>query len=126
MHDCDVGPAPLDQRKRHQVDPSAGLKDIMKRRPTDPSDRLGELLPDVWIAAYPDAPRRVASRQITESFGEFQRLAALERIRYRTPTAGQRGEMNRLSRSSGGIPMNRRFVALSAVLCLVAMVFFVS
>lgn len=47
--------------KRHGVDPFAYLKDILKRLPTYPADRLGELLPDAWIAANPEARRRVAS-----------------------------------------------------------------
>jgi hypothetical protein len=47
--------------KRHQVDPFAYLKDILKRLPTHPADRLDELLPDALIAANPDARRRVAS-----------------------------------------------------------------
>jgi hypothetical protein len=48
-------------RKRHRVDPFAYLKDILERLPAHPADRLGELLPDAWIAANPDARRRVAS-----------------------------------------------------------------
>jgi len=47
--------------KRHQVDPFAYLKDILERLPTRSTDRLDELLPDAWIAANPDARRRVAS-----------------------------------------------------------------
>jgi transposase len=47
--------------KRHGVDPFAYLKDILERLPTHPADRLGELLPDAWIGANPDARRRVAS-----------------------------------------------------------------
>jgi transposase len=47
--------------KRHRVDPFAYLKDILYRLPAHPADRLGELLPDAWIAANPDARRRVAS-----------------------------------------------------------------
>ena len=47
--------------KRHRVDPFAYLKDILERLPTHPADRLGELLPDAWIAAKPNAQRRVAS-----------------------------------------------------------------
>jgi hypothetical protein len=44
--------------KRHHVDPYAYLKDILERLP---ANRLGEFLPDAWIAANPDARRRVAS-----------------------------------------------------------------
>jgi hypothetical protein len=47
--------------KRHQVDPFAYLKDILERLPTHPADRLAEHLLDAWIAANPDARRRVAS-----------------------------------------------------------------
>ena len=47
--------------KRHHIDPFAYLKDILERLPTHPTDRLGELLPDAWVAANPDARRRVAS-----------------------------------------------------------------
>ena len=47
--------------KRHQIDPFAYLKDILERLPTHPADRLGELLPDAWIAAHPQARRKVAS-----------------------------------------------------------------
>jgi hypothetical protein len=47
--------------KRHGVDPFAYLKDILERLPAHPADRLGELLPDAWSAANPDARRRVAS-----------------------------------------------------------------
>jgi hypothetical protein len=50
-----------DGDKRHRVDPFADLKDILERRPAHPADRLGELLPDAWIAANPDARRRMAS-----------------------------------------------------------------
>jgi hypothetical protein len=41
--------------ERYRVDPFAYLKDILERLPTRPTDRLGELLPDAWIAANPDA-----------------------------------------------------------------------
>jgi transposase len=47
--------------KRHRVDPFAYLKDVLERLPTHPADRLGELLPDAWVAANPDARRPVAS-----------------------------------------------------------------
>jgi hypothetical protein len=47
--------------KRHRVDPFAYLKDILERLPTHPAARLGELLPDAWIAANPDARSKVAS-----------------------------------------------------------------
>jgi transposase len=41
--------------KRLRVDPFAYLKDILERLPTHPADRLGELLPDDWVAANPHA-----------------------------------------------------------------------
>jgi len=47
--------------KRQHVDPYAYLMDILERLPAHPADRLGEFLPDAWIAANPDARRRVAS-----------------------------------------------------------------
>jgi transposase len=47
--------------KRHEVDPFAFLKDILERLPTHAADRLGELLPDVWIAANPQARVKIAS-----------------------------------------------------------------
>jgi hypothetical protein len=43
------------------VDPFGHLKDILGRLPTHPADRLGDLLPDAWIAANPDARRTAAS-----------------------------------------------------------------
>jgi Transposase IS66 family len=39
----------------------AYLKDILERLPTHPADRLGELLPDVWIAVQSLAKRKAAS-----------------------------------------------------------------
>ena len=47
--------------KRHQIDPFAYLKDVLERLPTHPADRLGELLPDAWLADHPQARRKVAS-----------------------------------------------------------------
>jgi transposase len=47
--------------KRHRVDPFAYLKNIMEWLPTCPADRLGELLPDAWIAAHPAARSKFAS-----------------------------------------------------------------
>ncbi|WP_145107940.1 hypothetical protein [Gimesia panareensis] len=32
-----------------------------QNRPTQPSDRLGELLPDVWFADHPEAKRKKAA-----------------------------------------------------------------
>ena len=47
--------------RRHLIDPFAYLKDILQRLPSHPADRLGELLPDIWIAANPYAQRKPAS-----------------------------------------------------------------
>jgi hypothetical protein len=47
--------------KRHHVDPFAYLKDILERLPSHPADRLGELLPDAWLADRPQARRTLAS-----------------------------------------------------------------
>jgi hypothetical protein len=47
--------------KRHDVDPFAYLKHILERLPTHSPDRLGDLLPDAWFAAYLHARRQVAS-----------------------------------------------------------------
>jgi hypothetical protein len=47
--------------KRHHVDPFAYLKDVVERLPTHPTKALGELLPDAWLEARPEARRRTAS-----------------------------------------------------------------
>ena len=47
-------------RKRLQVDPFAYLKDVLDRLPTHPAERLGELLPDAWIAVNPFARLKMA------------------------------------------------------------------
>jgi hypothetical protein len=47
--------------KYHDIDPFAYLRDILARLPTQPVDRLGELLPDVWFKAHPQARRKKAS-----------------------------------------------------------------
>jgi hypothetical protein len=47
--------------KRHRVDPFSYFNDLLERLPTHPVDRLGELLPDAWVAAHPQARRKVAS-----------------------------------------------------------------
>jgi hypothetical protein len=46
--------------ERHQIDPFAYFKDILERLPIHPADRLGELLPDVWIVGNPFARLEVA------------------------------------------------------------------
>jgi hypothetical protein len=47
--------------KRHQIDPFAYLKDNSARLPTHANDRLGQLLPDIGIAANPQARVKMAS-----------------------------------------------------------------
>ncbi len=47
--------------KRHQIDPFAYLKDVLERLPRHPTDRLGELLHDAWLADHPQARGKVAS-----------------------------------------------------------------
>ena len=47
--------------RRHHIDPFAYLKDVLERLPGHPAVRLGELLPDVWIAAHTDARRKAVS-----------------------------------------------------------------
>jgi hypothetical protein len=44
--------------KRHRIDPFAYLRDVLERLPTQAAERLGELLPDAWIAVNPQARRR--------------------------------------------------------------------
>lgn len=40
--------------KANQVEPYAYLRDVIKRLPTHPSDRIDELLPDVWLKSHPE------------------------------------------------------------------------
>ena len=47
--------------KRLGGDPFAYLKDVLWRLPTHPLDRLAELLPNAWFAAYPNARRKIAT-----------------------------------------------------------------
>ena len=47
--------------KRLGGDPFAYLKDVLERLPTQPIDRLAELLPDAWLAAHPRSRRKIAS-----------------------------------------------------------------
>jgi hypothetical protein len=44
--------------KHHDIDPFAYLRDVLGRLPVHPVDRLGELLPDVWFEAHPQARRK--------------------------------------------------------------------
>ena len=37
--------------KRHHMDPFAYLRDVFARISTHPQNRIGELLPDRWLAA---------------------------------------------------------------------------
>ena len=43
------------------IDPFAYLRDVLGRLPAHRMDRLGELLPDVWFEAHPQARRKKAS-----------------------------------------------------------------
>jgi hypothetical protein len=47
--------------KHHDIDPFAFLRDVLNRLPSQPPDRLGELLPDVWFASHPSARRKTAA-----------------------------------------------------------------
>src|SRR5262249_62264740 len=47
--------------KRHDIRPFAYLRDVLGRLPTQPTDQLEELLPDVWFAAHPSARRKAAA-----------------------------------------------------------------
>ncbi len=47
--------------KRHDIDPFAWLRDVLRRLPTQPGDRLNEFLPDVWFANHPKARRKRAA-----------------------------------------------------------------
>jgi hypothetical protein len=47
--------------KHHDIDPLAYLQDVLRRLPSHPADRLGELLPDVWFASHPSARRKTAA-----------------------------------------------------------------
>ncbi len=44
--------------KHHDIDPFAYFKDILGRLSTQPGDRLGELLPDVWFETHPQSRRK--------------------------------------------------------------------
>jgi hypothetical protein len=46
--------------KRHGIDPSRYLVDVLRRPPTTSTDQLTEFLPDVWFQAHPDAARERA------------------------------------------------------------------
>ncbi|WP_197447157.1 IS66 family transposase [Tautonia plasticadhaerens] len=47
--------------RRLGADSFAYLRDVLERLPTHPAERLGELLPDAWFVAHPNARRKVAS-----------------------------------------------------------------
>src|ERR1700722_11152745 len=47
--------------KRHQIDPFAYLKDVLDRLPRHPADRLGDLLPDAWVAVHSRTRLEIAS-----------------------------------------------------------------
>ena len=40
--------------KANQVEPFAYLRELFQRMPTQPSERLDELLPDKWLAENPN------------------------------------------------------------------------
>ena len=46
--------------KRHGIDPSRYLADVLWRLPTTAPHRLTELLPDVWLLAHPQPARKRA------------------------------------------------------------------
>lgn len=47
--------------KRLGGDPFAYLKDVLERLPTQPIDRLAELLSEAWFSAHPRSRRKIAS-----------------------------------------------------------------
>jgi transposase len=47
--------------RHHDIDPFAYLADILRRLPSHPSQRLDELLPDVWFTSHPSARRKTAA-----------------------------------------------------------------
>jgi transposase len=47
--------------KHHDIDPFAYLRDILGRVPSHPTERLVELLPDVWFKSHPSARRKTAA-----------------------------------------------------------------
>ena len=47
--------------KRHGIDPYRYLADVLRLLPTTPSDRLAELLPDLWFQTHPNAARKRAA-----------------------------------------------------------------
>ena len=47
--------------KHHDIDPVAYLQDILGRQPSQPTDQLEGLLPDVWFTSHPRARRQPAA-----------------------------------------------------------------
>src|SRR5258705_13536934 len=47
--------------RHHDIDPFAYLRDILGRLPSHPTERLAELLPDVWFKSHPSARRKTAA-----------------------------------------------------------------
>ena len=47
--------------KRLGADSFDYLEDVLERLPTNPGDRLAELLPDAWFTAHQNTRRKVAS-----------------------------------------------------------------
>src|SRR5262249_15626208 len=56
------GPLLLDRNcKPLDIDPFAYLRDVLRRLPAHPADRLDELLPYVSFASHPSARRKAAA-----------------------------------------------------------------
>jgi hypothetical protein len=47
--------------EHHDIDPFAYLRDVLRRLPSLPPDRLDGLLPDVWFVSHPSARRKRAA-----------------------------------------------------------------
>jgi hypothetical protein len=47
--------------RHYDIDRFAYLADILSRLPSQPAGRLGELLPDAWLASHRHARLKVAS-----------------------------------------------------------------
>lgn len=45
----------------HDVDQFVWSRDVMRRLPTQPGDRLRDFLPDTWFATHPEARRKRAA-----------------------------------------------------------------
>lgn len=47
--------------QRHRLDPFVYLRDVLRRLPTHPAERLAELLPDRWQPLAPSVPAPAAA-----------------------------------------------------------------